>query len=281
MIFVDIDAFVELVPPDWTTRAKALTTQLRSAAGAEQRKRIIADNGDMWRELKTVISSVSANKCWYCESRDVRSDNAVDHFRPKGRVAGESHNGYWWLAFEARNYRFSCTFCNSRRIDLEGGTDGGKQDSFPLAAGSKRASDVDDSLEDELPLLLDPCCMPDTDLLWFDETGQAGPNPATAFSASHLERVNTSIRLYHLDHVKLVESRRRVYLNIQRLIRAADATYRKWAGGDESARAIYQDLLAQIRSHAVREAEHSATARCALLGYRVNSGAAEAVLRFL
>ncbi|MEU1685325.1 hypothetical protein [Micromonospora sp. NPDC005707] len=235
----------------------------------------------MWRELKTLISSINSNKCWYCESRDMRSDNAVDHFRPKGRVARERHEGYWWLAFDPRNYRFSCTFCNSRRVDEEGGTSGGKQDAFPLADGSKRAVAPDDTLEGEFPVLLDPCCMPDTDLLWFDETGQVVPNPSTARGPSQALRVKTSIQLYHLDHVKLVESRRRVYLQVYRLIRAADRTYRRWMSGDEGAKDVYQDLLVQIRSQAVREAEHSATARCALLGYRVSSGAADAVLRFL
>lgn len=281
MIFVELDSFVEKVPPEWSARAASLSKQLREVPDAEDRRRIIADNADMWRELKTLISSISSNKCWYCESRDMRSDNAVDHFRPKGRVAHETHGGYWWLAFDPHNYRFSCTYCNSRRVDEAGGTSGGKQDAFPLADGSHRAITPDDSLEDEVPVLLDPCCIPDTDLLWFDETGQVVPNPSTATDSWQELRVRTSVRLYHLDHVKLVESRRRVYLQVYRLIRAADRTYRRWRSGDEGAKDVYQDLLVQLRSQAVREAEHSATARCALLGYRVSSGAADAVLRFL
>ena len=222
--------------------------------------------------------------CWYCETKDSRSDNAVDHFRPKGRVAGEStHTGYWWPAFDWNNLRFSCTYCNGRRRDIEHGTAGGKQDEFPLAEGSKRAESYSDRLDDEVPLLLDPCWLSDVDLLWFDDSGQVQPNPSSVFENSlRALRVKASREIYHLDHVRLIRERKRVYRAVHRLMRRVDFAWKEWQRvQDEATQRNYEELLLQVRQFVVRESQHSAAARCALLGYRSDSGAISAVLRFL
>jgi hypothetical protein len=281
LIYVDLEGVTEMLPSDWIGRAQSITDQLKRETDVHQRAKIISDNSSMWRELKGVLSSFTNEKCWYCETREIRSDNAVDHFRPKGSVASESHFGYWWLAFDYKNFRFSCTFCNSRRVDVQGGTAGGKQDSFPLLPGSSRMQCPDDDTDLEYPALLDPCCIADINILWFDDNGGISVNPSLAGLPAGADRVAVSVELYHLDHARLAADRRRIYLKIGRLLRAADLTYRRWKGGEYSAKASYEALLLEIRSLALRDAEHSATARCALLGFRVSSGAAEAVLRFL
>jgi hypothetical protein len=129
---------------------------------------------------------------------DVRSDNAVDHYRPKSRVAEcPKHPGYWWLAFDWTNYRFSCTFCNSLRRDDQTESLGGKKDRFPLRDESRRAFGPDDTLDDEEPVLLDPTWFGDPPILWFDEDGRATENPSVASEGSFPHaRATVSIEAY-------------------------------------------------------------------------------------
>jgi len=101
--------------------------------------------GAVWRELKDALAELSHDKCWYCEMRQERSDNAVDHFRPKAV--------YRWLAFSLRNFRYACTFCNSRRTDAGTGLTGGKGDHFPLEAGCARAESPGEEAQERSLLL--------------------------------------------------------------------------------------------------------------------------------
>ena len=170
----------------------------------------IADYDVIWRDLKKKLAALFFDKCWFCETPVDRSDNAVDHFRPKGRVADakHQHDGYRWLTFEARNFRFACTFCNSRRVDVEHGTAGGKADRFPLMDESARIYTVDPTLidyddlistvEDECPAILDPCDPEDWRLLGCKrENGKPCP---TSSDPNTIRRVNESIEVYHLDY---------------------------------------------------------------------------------
>lgn len=77
MRYVDIDE-IEL-PTGWRTRAK-------NAAMEVEKGKDPNDYGHIWRELKDNLAVLLNDKCWYCESIIDRSDNAVDHFRPKNRV---------------------------------------------------------------------------------------------------------------------------------------------------------------------------------------------------
>src|SRR5262249_37866054 len=150
-------------PADVLDAAQEAERDLLSATDDETIAKVIKDSAKVWRRAKPYLERVMDYKCWYCETKDVRSDNAIDHFRPKAL--------YWWLAFRYWNFRFSCTFCNSRRRDPESGIVGGKAAEFPLVPGSARLVESNESVDDEIPLLLDPCIGQDPQLLWFDETG--------------------------------------------------------------------------------------------------------------
>ena len=137
------------------------------------------------------------DKCWFCESPVDRSDNAVDHFRPKKRVSDAAceHRGYRWLAFDVSNFRYACTYCNSRRKDLDCDTAGGKADLFPLLNEPQRVYSSG-PVDQELPLLLDPCEISDWRLLGcHQENGQpcAASNDPIA-----RRRAEESIEIYHL-----------------------------------------------------------------------------------
>lgn len=179
------------MPDGWLKEAQEEADKVTSGADPE-------DGRETWKKLKSAMSRLSDTKCWYCESPNDRDDNAVDHFRPKKRVsdAARPHGGYRWLAFEPTNFRFACTFCNSRRIDVDFGTAGGKADRFPLIDEDKRVY-VKGSIASEEPSLLDPCNWEDCELLGCQQ--ENGRPCATNDDPGDIDRVNISIEVYHLD----------------------------------------------------------------------------------
>jgi 5-methylcytosine-specific restriction endonuclease McrA len=153
----------------------------------------------IWRDLKDGLAALLYDKCWYCETPIDRSDNAVDHFRPKNRVsdAANPHTGYRWLAFDESNFRYACTYCNSRRKDLESGTAGGKTDRFPLVNEAQRVYTAG-SVAAEQPMLLDPCEMSDWRLLGCHQ--ENGHPCATSSNPTDKRRAEASIEIYHLHY---------------------------------------------------------------------------------
>ena len=143
MRYVDPSRIEAVLPGELVIRARDARLELLAQTNDQERRRVISLRDDVWQDMKVWLRRVMENKCWYCETKQLRSDNAVDHFRPKSI--------YWWLAFNYTNYRFACTFCNSRRRDLEFGTSGGKQNEFPLSSTGKRAKQPGDDLEIEDP----------------------------------------------------------------------------------------------------------------------------------
>lgn len=99
-------------------------------------------SSDLWR--------AQHYKCCYCEFRITDSFNDVEHYRPKTRAdrypgSRETH-GYWWLAFDWNNLLFACPLCNRT----------GKNDLFPLHAGSLPLQPEEVPQGRERPLLIDP-----------------------------------------------------------------------------------------------------------------------------
>lgn len=230
-----------------------------------------------------MLGELSAAKCWYCEQREIRSDNPVDHFRPKGAVAeAASHEGYWWLSFVWDNYRYSCTFCNSKRVDQATGISGGKADHFPLVSESQRAHTPVDDLDAELPLLLDPTNATDPTFLFFDDQGKAVPHPRTSGAGTVAEaRAKRSIELYNLNHTGIEEQRRRLNSQLRRWFAAAARNITLNDAGDAVAQANYRDAFTSLVERMSPRSELSATTRSFLLGRRGDGPHAEAVLERL
>lgn len=234
MRFVDIEQ-LEL-PVGWQQRADKALNDLRSeieqaeaaalAAGGDRvaaRKAAITKGLNItarkkiWRDLDTKLSMLSRGKCWYSESRNPTADKNVDHFRPKNRVEEDpSHEGYWWLAFDWRNYRYSSQWCNQRRVDDSSGTEGGKWDQFPLPVNGYRARSEGDDIELEDPDLLDPIDPDDWKLLTFRSDGQ--PTPVNQPGPREYKRTEKSIQVYHLHCRELVVDRRTVASTIQHIV---------------------------------------------------------------
>lgn len=205
----------------------------------------------VWSALKPQYAGLSHGKCWYCESRQDRSDNAIDHFRPKSK--------YDFLAFEPKNYRFACTYCNSRRTNPETGETEGKGNLFPLFDETRKAETSAD-LPKERPKLIDPCVAADVLLLDFRPDGR--PYPAESAPPDKIERAKKSIELYHLDHPDLNERRRILAQQIEEWIAGAHEQYEAIQHGDNPAGDnAYRVFLKNIFESINARAELSAFAR--------------------
>ena len=215
------------------------------------------------------MRKASHDKCWYCESKQDRSDKPVDHFRPKNSVVEDAvHPGYYWLAFDWRNFRWSCTFCNSKRRDLEGGTAGGKQDHFPIIPPPPYAHTA--AAPRERPQLFDPVDDEDTKLLTFLTNGFPHYSKNTK---EVIERVEASIKLYHLKQVSLVRRRKRLAAAMEEHVSLADAA--KAINNEGDFRFHKKEIIKKVRV----QAQHSTAARIYLGAYRINRPWVEEILQ--
>lgn len=271
----------ELLPTEeWRKAANVAKAEVENASAAERSKKINAHQS-VWKDLKEKLRLLSFEKCWYCESIDDRSDNAVDHFRPKGNVkdVDPPHDGYWWLAFDETNYRFSCTYCNSIRKGAEGES-GGKQDYFPLVDENYRARSKKDNLDNEYPQLLDPISKSDIDLLAFTDDGRAGPAVPEDEAVSY-ERVKVSVRRYHLNHPNIAERRAAKMRQVKKWVEDADRHLDRFSRYplDTYAKKNYDARANDIFAAVQRKAEFSAAARYAVAGMAATSEVAQKFTR--
>lgn len=232
---------------------------LRQAICKAARK-AITDHSTVWANAKDAMASVSFDKCWYCECKQERSDLHVDHFRPKGRITGESsHNGYWWLAFEWTNFRLACTFCNCVREDSEIDESGGKGNRFPVfdvPARMRKPSDPFDRT-----LLLDPVIRLDVEKLTFTRNGL--PRPVARDEESEdWKRVQETIDVFHLRETRLKRAREELAIDIENEFKTANECYKR--GDMDSFERIAGKLVARIRL----DAKYTTFARLILGSHR-------------
>jgi hypothetical protein len=180
--------------PAGATRQAQLSRSHRKlvAMSPAERQAYIRRNGPRkWSPVKNWLIEQLGKKCWYTEVELVGAPLSIDHFRPTC--------DYWWLAFEARNYRVACTFANSPQHNPLHGCAGGKGDAFPLLGTGLRAKGRN-KLRCEKPVILDPCNKADCDLVAFQADGRPVLNPAHAADPIALWRVEKSKILLNLDH---------------------------------------------------------------------------------
>jgi len=254
------------LPKGWADKAKNAKYRIAAISSAESRKKTITSQSSVWSTLKDALADLSNNKCWYCEIEQERSDNAVDHFRPKNRVADTDpiHDGYWWLAFEESNFRYSCTFCNSQRKNPETDETEGKGDKFPLLSTSPRAKNPGEE-DKESPALLDPCKTQDPILLDFLDNGE----PCAKYPSHQIKkfRAEESIKLYHLDHPGLVERRRIRAAQIKSWIKSANRIYEKCDTGSPDDDLSFDEIVCNLADAMSEKAELSAFSRKIIRGY--------------
>lgn len=224
-----------------------------AATKLAERNQLIDDNAGHWGKLKPWLSALSHGKCWFTEAHDIASHLDVEHFRPKKEAKnldGTKRDGYWWLAFDYTNYRLAGNVPNR----MKGGW-------FPLYPTSLCSSPDARCEESEDYCLLDPVVQVDTDLLAFDETGDAILVPGTTDTWA-LQRVDLSIKKFKLNlHDALPDTRRKVWQKMNRAIDGyikAKMAYRP--GVNPVPRATMKEKAKEIREMTQPHSELSSVA---------------------
>jgi len=97
------------------------------------------------------LVDIQKNKCCYCETKDVRSNTDVEHYRPKtayseSLIGSSMYPGYFWLAYDWDNLFLACQVCNQIF----------KNDFFPIEDNATRAQRNRLSINNEIPILIHP-----------------------------------------------------------------------------------------------------------------------------
>jgi uncharacterized protein (TIGR02646 family) len=259
-------------PQRWKELASRAEEELRNLPEGKTRADVFKKYSNVWSMLKEDFSELSYGKCWYCEVSTDGMRGDMDHHRPKGKVTDSDHPGYWWLAFNWRNFRYSCERCNSKDTDDATGIIGGKGNEFPLVDGETRRKwhecDYEDLLEED-PLLLDPIEPGDPQLLSFNSDGRPGAAIADETAVDY-QRVQVSIRVYNLYHSVSNRRRREIYCRVRDLVAYIRKYQSIWQANrsDLSARACVKKALDDLRRLIAPEAEYSAAARAYLGMFR-------------
>jgi hypothetical protein len=179
-------------PQDWITDAEAVTARLKAAANEAERDEILAQQERLWRDdrIRKWLLEQFANKCWYSEAFDSASSIHVDHYRPKGRakdLSGNESDGYWWLAFDWRNYRICGQLLNVKKSDV-----------FPILEGARATQDPV-SLELECPVLIDPISDQTRFVSYEKDEDGCRAVPAAGVGESEKFRAEQSIELLGLN----------------------------------------------------------------------------------
>lgn len=262
MRHIDYNPDTLAIPANWPNNAAVLSAQMLAEADPQLRAKIINDNSNIWSEVKGELAKVFNYKCWYTESRQLGTDVDVDHYRPKNRVAelranNPQHFGYWWLAFDLRNYRYSCIVANRRRRDIESDLVGGKSDYFPLWDEATRVWDQTGDIDEEQPMLLDPCKVADVRLLTFKEDGEAMPREDEKAKPRMFKRADMSIKFYSLNHSDFVRARIALRDEMTKLVKDAIKYYKKLESGDATLDHAYEQAIQKLRSLTSYHAEFS------------------------
>lgn len=253
-------------PANWNNNA---TTALNAVQNAnpDNRSDLVNQNRNIWSVLKPELANIFHKKCWYTEAPQAGTDTDVDHFRPKNAVKGcedvathQKHPGYWWLAFDPNNYRFSCIFANRKRRDIETGKSGGKADEFPVVDEANRAWRPADDLTLEQPILLDPCNPADVALLNFGGNGEAYPRHEKSKRPRLYERADVSIKLYNINHSDFVKARLSIRDELDKNLEDAERYFSRLETADADTEHAYMRAIENLRNACNEEAPFSSFA---------------------
>lgn len=268
----------EWPPEEWKKLAREAEQTLKSLPSGQSRADVFKRYSEVWGKLKEDFRQLSHEKCWYCEAKTDRMRGDIDHFRPKGRVTKIDHPGYWWLAFEWRNFRFACSVCNSGSLDPLSDQSGGKGNHFPLVGGESRRVCGPCAYEDhkhEYPLLLDPINPADPDLITFTCDGK--PHPSAKRPAENEQpsteylRAQESIRIYQLDHSRSNRKRKiDIYHPLRNLVEKIQRDKLALAEDvmNTALREKIEDNILALRKMIAPDAEYSSAANAFLRKYR-------------
>ncbi|EJA7360668.1 hypothetical protein MWW42_003913 [Vibrio alginolyticus] len=212
--------YIELVGPIPRRKQTALNNRKNKVDEklTVKAKKEYIKSTNTWGLLKKWLSDLSDGKCWYCEASSERATADVDHFRPKAGVSCDrtklsSHDGYYWLAYEWENYRYSCQRCN--RPEKENNITFGKHNEFALLDENQR-NNTPSCNNIELPKLLDPCIDNDTKLLAHLSNGEVAP--VYPVGTDEYLRAEYTVKVFGLNQYGVPKKKKDAWEPIQLLI---------------------------------------------------------------
>ena len=207
MLYINPDR-IPIDNKKWNKKATELLKQLIEADSKEKRHEIIDRNQRYWKLFKEHLKSLSYNKCWYSDSINPASHYHVDHFRPKKKAIEidlSDREGYWWLAFDVKNFRLSGSVPNTKK-----GNHFAVKKNPVLKKGS---------IKDEVVYFLDPTRKQDVGLVNFREDGMAIESAPEDEEPWDYKRANYTIDKLDLNYEDLIEARSVEWLLMYDLIK--------------------------------------------------------------
>lgn len=268
MRYINPNLIDQCKPADWDNNSRNWAQRVQRAADKSAEIKKI---GNKWSDFKPSFIMQFGDKCWYSEVPRIGTDFDVDHFRPKGDVkvskrlyatrivqgVSQKHCGYWWLAFEAKNYRYACIEANRPRES------GGKHDYFPLMDEGTRvwAACSFDMHVNEVVKLLDPCCATDVPLLSYDQNLGAVTSRYSALThPDEYARVVESAKRYNLNSKTIMGARRTVIKKVTQALEFMEL----YSGLAPEQQMIMSGFLGQMEQNLIdacdRKSPFSATA---------------------
>jgi len=174
-------------------------------------------------EVRKTLETLFNEKCAYCESRfrHVYTGD-IEHFRPKGKIqeATPQTPGYYWLAADCDNLLLSCRHCNQTYThEIYGIVNNeakGKLNQFPLREQHKHVQSHIDaekvSEEEKYRLLINPCIENPEEYFEYTDEGIIKSNTSDSIKK---QMANTSIDVYALQRMPLVQAREKVLIEIK------------------------------------------------------------------
>ncbi|WP_145418499.1 hypothetical protein [Planctomycetes bacterium K23_9] len=198
---------------------------------------MIDNNRKTYGAFKEWLLGQSHRKCWFSDTEALFTWFDVEHFRPKKlakQMDGTEREGYWWLAFDWKNFRICGNVGNSQKGNF-----------FPLKDPNRAATSQSRDVDEELPVFLDPTCQHDTTIIEFDEEGEAVASPdATAWDK---ERLEISVKQFRLDYGPLEKRRSEIWQECQREInRCQNAIEKQKSTPSPVARAQVQSCFERL-----------------------------------
>ncbi|NVK64997.1 MAG: hypothetical protein HWE22_10440 [Flavobacteriales bacterium] len=254
------------------------------------------------KEVRKALIKMFHGKCAYCESKITSIYNGdIEHFRPKAGYtnSGEpiTKPGYYWLASDWDNLLFSCPFCNqtnSHEIIENGQLKEivlGKLNQFPLLTETYRLNSTHGGIyisdhttyiehhkkEESERLLVKPCTDEVEKHFKYNENGTISPN----FKLNDFEKnkAQTSIRVYGLQRLALVQAREAKVIQIKaqlRRVEQAIENFNKYLDTSEEERTWFEGILRQelieLKSFTDKNQEYSGLAKYIITDYLGKAG---------
>lgn len=253
MLYIDRDR-IPLSNEKWENKAKELLRELDDAASKEEKHKIIDKNHRYWKLFKDHLKKLSYNKCWYSDSINPASHYHVDHFRPKKKVINfdlSEREGYWWLSFDATNYRLSGSVPNTK-----------KGSHFAV---KKNSVEVKGSVKDEVIYLLDPTKKEDVGLINFRDDGITIESAPEDEEPWDFQRANYTIDKLDLNYEDLVETRSSEWIEMTGIIKNTNEKIKEHNEDPSAVTAIeIEGLKEQCRKRIASCANFASTNRACL-----------------